>query len=108
MLSFISCFFPAVISIYVKDKKKKLTYKELCFNYVFYNLLINVGVLFAIALSNHFDTMLIVFTPVFTLKYLLMAVTLAILIPFVEQYLRNNISISIKKGPTKIKGSKNK
>ena len=107
MLEFICLFFPTCISIYViKKQNPKMKKEDYLISYVFYNMIINSIVLFLVLCSNKFQYMVMTFSPLFALEYIVLACFLAYILPVLKEHIKHNISITIKKNEKRIKHEK--
>lgn len=98
MFSFISILFPAFISTYLEQKQLKIKEKiVLMFYYIIYCIIINSIVLFMVVISNNYEIVSITFTPLFTIKYILVSSFLAIVLPCIKKYITTNIDFKIIK-----------
>ena len=91
MLELICFCFPAVISINIlSNLDKTMSLEKKVFKYFVYNLLINIFALLTIGFINNFQVLYInkLFTIAFSLKYLLLATVIAIVLPIIINYIK--------------------
>ena len=99
MIGIIIVLFPAFITLNILKKRTQKDYKDLLFEYPVYNIIINLVTMFLvyvykrnqiISIIDNFNIMN------FCLKYLLLAVIIAILIPYVKELIIKNINFKIE------------
>ncbi len=99
MIALITIFFPTFLSLIILKKWKNKNYKELIFLYPIYNLFINLLVLICICV--HHKGEILSFNENFNilnfnLKYMILAIIFAIIIPILFEYLNKNCQIVIE------------
>ena len=99
MKEFILLFFPTVISLYIIRTRENKNYKDVLFLYPIYNIVINV-VSFA-TLYFIKNRQIIYFSDNinrvdFCFKFLILSSIVALIIPYVKEFLLNNIQIEIE------------
>ena len=100
MIELICFCFPAVISINILSKlDNTMSLEKKVFQYFVYNLLINIAALLVIGFLNNFQVLYIdkLFTITFSLKYLLLATVIAVILPIVIYFITSNIKIKFKR-----------
>ena len=99
MISFIVLFFPTFISLYIINKKNNKDYKEVCLLYPIYNVFINsVAMLITyifkrgqiIYILDNFNILN------FCLKYLIVAMFVALLAPCILEFIKKNLMVKIE------------
>lgn len=101
MIEFICLFFPAFISLSVLERiNKKKEIIERINRYAIYNILINTLVLLIVAYLTNFQKLSLdsnTFSTVFSLKYLVIASIIGLILPYMFNYVRKNFKIEIKR-----------
>ena len=89
---------PSLLSIAIINRRNKLTTKELVLKYPFYVILINIISLVGLYFINKRVSINLVesFKMLgFTAKYLILSTALAYVIPYVVEFIKININISL-------------
>jgi len=96
MNQFIGMFLPSFIALraYIYFSQKKLTTSNLIIDYFIFNTVINM-IAYAITIYV-FGNAIVYFTDIYTLKYLALAVVLAVFLAFTLSMLSCSLKIRIK------------
>lgn len=100
MINLILFLFPAGLSLKIKDDlfKEKLSIKDYILTYVKYALFINL-IVFTVLYFYSIGTVASISYALdnidFIFKYLIIAVVLSIIIPFVDEYIKKNVSLKV-------------
>ena len=101
MIQFICYFFPAIVAVWITEAcmKENFNLKKFIYHYGMYTALINITIYMIITLF--FSPVITYLTPEsftynFTIKYLGIALLLAIALPIIYKIIKNNISINIE------------
>lgn len=113
MINIILFFFPAAISLIVKEKyfKEKLNNKEYALLYIKYNVLINLisfGILTLYSFGNFVSISYSLDTLSFVFKYLVMTFILSLVVPVLDEYFKKNIDIKLEIRKIEVKNEKRK
>ena len=99
MITLITLFFPTFLSLNILKRWKNKETKELLFLYPIYNLFINLFVL--ICICFHHKGEILSFNETFkilnfNIKYIILAIIFAIIIPYLFEYLSKNCHVIIE------------
>ena len=99
MFEFICLFLPSFISIKRNLKKEEKNILSIIIKYCEYNIVINYLVLMSYFILNSKKVMLVdrdMFTLKFGLEYIMMAVLLAFVLPIFVDFIKKNVKIQIE------------
>lgn len=99
MFELISLFFPTFISLNIIKKRKKIDYKNLLIKYPLYNIFINIVVCLIIVIYKKTNYTLINenFNIIeFNLKYIFLALIVAFIAPYIQEFLQKNINFKLE------------
>ncbi len=98
MSGFICLFFPSFITLNIIKNRNHLSYKDLIIKYPLYNLIINLIVFVIIVLFKNEDYVVISENfnmMMFNIRYILLASIIAIIIPYIKEFLFKNIKVKL-------------
>lgn len=104
MIEFILLFFPTIISLEIIKNRTTKSNKELLMQYPVYNIIINFLTMIIVCIykndeivkiTEHFDVMK------FSMKYLLLATIIAVIIPYIQEFITKNIRCTLEIRRTK-------
>lgn len=99
MLSAIILLFPAFITLNILKSRTPKNYKDLLFDYPIYNIIINLIAMIIVYIykRNQIINVIENFNVMnFCIKYLVIAVIIAIIIPYVKELIIKNINLKIE------------
>jgi len=99
MISFIILFFPTFITLFIENKRNKLTKEDILFKYPIYNLTINF-ICLLITYIYKYEELIIIHDNFnilnFCVKYSIIAIILSILLPFIKEFIIKNFNIEVE------------
>jgi len=99
MLAAIILLFPTFITLNILKRRTQKNYKDLLFDYPIYNIIINLITMIIVYLykRNQIINVIENFNVMnFCIKYLVIAVIIAIIIPYVKELIIKNINLKIE------------
>lgn len=90
--------FPAVISVFIIKNRGKKEYKELLLIYPIYCIIINCLSLTIVQISHNGNALLLndsINYVSFNIKYLVLSSLIAIIIPFIKEFIYTNIKLEV-------------